>query len=266
MPSFSYMDAFREGQWRAFRAFILRERRSVGRREEAIQAQLTRIGKIRVLYDTDATTEEITEGRIGLVVEGNETSSLAKLMQAYVALGGNPFDVSMFLYSNDEECPGLGFAYPLGMQYSLTSTEADLDSNLQKYKPSVVGGARALDSEKIAKNMDMARRFVTQEMYQKRIRLEERIIKLSDLAEQLEQEIVAMTNATLGEGMKSSWSPDLFQASHSVPALVYMFDSAFRVPEEDGTVPADGEVNTAVLGGLPMLLTDVSPAADNNAL
>jgi len=260
------MDAFREGQWRVFRAFILRERRSVGQREEAIQAQLARIGKLRVLYGTDATTEEVTEQRIGLVLEGNENSSLAKLVQAYVALGGNPFDVSMFLYSNDEECPGLGFAYPLGMQYSLQSTEADLDSNIQKFKPSVVGGARTLDAEKIAKNMDIARRFVTQEMYYKRIRLEERIIKLSDLAEQLEQEIVAMTNATMGEGMKASWSSDLYQESHSVPALVFLFDSSFRVAEEDGTVPVDAKPNIDVLGGLPMLLTDVSPAADHNAL
>jgi hypothetical protein len=266
MPSFSYMDAFREGQWRAFRAFILRERRSVGEREATIRAELSRIGKIRILYGTDPTTEAVSEERIGIVVEGNEASSVAKLMQAYVALGGNPFDVSMFLYSNDEECPGMGFAYPLGMQYNLTSTEVDLDSNVQKYKPSEVGGARALDSEKIAKNMDMARRWTIQEMYQKRILLEERIIKLSDLYEQLEQEITGMVNATMGEGMTEAWSSDLFQESHSVPALVYLFDATFRVAEDDGTVPATAEINIDELGGLPMLLADVSPADDNNAL
>ena len=260
------MDAFREGQWRALRAFILRERRSVGQREASIQSELVRIGKIRVLYGMDETTGDRTEQRIGLVIEGDENTSLAKLLQAYVAVGGNPFDISLFLYPNDEECPGLGFAYPTGLQYSLQSTETDLDSNIQKYKPSAVGGARALNSEKIAKNMDMARRFVTQEMYEKRIRLEERIIKLSDLAEQLQNEMTHMVNATLGEGMTSSWSSNRFQESHSVPAMVYLFDSTFRVPEEDGTVRPDAEPNIPALGGLPMLLSDVSPSSDNNAL
>ena len=114
--------------------------------------------------------------------------------------------------------------------------------------------------------MDMARRFVTQEMYEKRIRLEERIIKLSDLAEQLQNEMTHMVNATLGEGMTSSWSSNRFQESHSVPAMVYLFDSTFRVPEEDGTVRPDAEPNIPALGGLPMLLSDVSPSSDNNAL
>ena len=122
MPSFSSMDAFREGQWRALRAFILRERRSVGQREASIQSELVRIGKIRVLYGMDETTGDRTEQRIGLVIEGDENTSLAKLLQAYVAVGGNPFDISLFLYPNDEECPGLGFAYPTGLQYSLQST------------------------------------------------------------------------------------------------------------------------------------------------
>ncbi len=266
MPSFTYMDAFREGQWRAFRAFILRERRSVGEREAVIGAELERIGKIRVLYGRDETTEEITQQRIGLVLEGNANSSLGKLLRAYVALGGNPLDISLFLYPNDDECPGLGFAYPTGLAYSLQSTEADLDSNIEKYKPSKVGGARALDSEKIAVNMKMARDWVTQEMYQKRILLEERIIKLSDLAEQLDKELTEVVGATMGEGMREAWDDTRFQQSHTVPALVYLFDSTFRVAEEDGTVLPDAEPNTAVLGGLPMLLSDVSPADDNSAL
>ena len=39
MPSFSAIDTFRESQWRAFRQFVLDERRDVGAREAAIIAE-----------------------------------------------------------------------------------------------------------------------------------------------------------------------------------------------------------------------------------
>ena len=103
MPSFSAIDTFREGQWRAFRQFILAERRDASAREAAIIAEQRRIGKVRLLYATDPATGELTQKRVGVVIDGSPTCAVAKLMQVYIVLGGNPLDISMFLYPNDME-------------------------------------------------------------------------------------------------------------------------------------------------------------------
>lgn len=264
MPSFTSIDTFREGQWRAFRQFVLDERRNTGAREAAIIAEQRRIGKVRLLYSADPTTGELTQERVGVVIDGSPTCAVAKLVQAYIALGGNPLDISMFLYSHDLECPDKGFAYPVGMSYSLQGGEADADANIEKYKPSRVGGTRETQSEIIAANMNLMRRWTTQEMYQKRILIEERIIKLSDLYEQLDKEREAITGATLGVGMKAVYDSDRFQDGQTVPVLVFLIDSIFRQAEDDGRVPSDGEQGTR-LGEFPMLMLDGS-GEDNNAL
>ena len=265
MPSFTYMDTFREGQWKALRRFVLEERRDAGSREAAINAELTRIGKIRLLYATDEETGEVSQERFGIAVEGNPQSSLVKLMQAYVSLGGNPLDISLFLYPNDSRCPGEGFAYPTGYTYSMQGAETDSDSNINKFKPSRVGGTVETGSEIMTTNMKLTRRWVVQEMYQKRILIEERIIKLSDLYEQLEEEVIDLTRAVRGEGMKALYTPDQYQESHSVPALVFLFDSTWRVAEEDGRVPEDAEQNLPALGQFPFLMNDGEDDG-NNAL
>lgn len=266
MPSFSSMDTFREGQWRAFRQFVLEERRDVGAREAAIRAEQDRIGKIRILYATDPETGVVSQERIGVVVEGSPNSAISKLLQAYIVLGGNPLDISMFLYPYDEECPGNGFAYPKGFSYSLQGQEQDSDSNIEKYKPSRVGGTRETGSEVIAVNMNLLRRWTLQEMYQKRILLEERILKLSDLYEQLEAERELIAGAVQGVGMKAIYSTDRFQDSHTVPVLVYTIDSIFHKAEVDGRVPSDPLAEPgAALGEFPMLLSD-APGEGNNAL
>jgi len=265
MPSFTYMDTFREGQWRALRRFVLDERRDAGSREAAIAAELDRIGKIRLLYATDSETGVVSQTRFGIAVEGNPNASLVKLMQAYVSFGGNPLDISLFLYSNDAECPGGGFAYPTGYTYSMQGAETDSDSNIDKYKPSVVGGTIETGSELLTTNMQLIRSWVTKEMYYKRILIEERIIKLSDLYEQLQQELIDLTRAVRGEGMKEPYTTDEYRESHSIPSLVFLFDKTWRVAEEDGRVPEDAEPNTAALGSFPFLIDD-GDGDTNNAL
>ena len=264
MPSFSAIDTFREGQWRVFRQFILEERRDAGAREAVILAELQRIGKIRILYGTDVETGKVSQSRVGIVIDGSPKCALAKLLSAYIALGGNPFDISMFLYPNDSECPDNGFAYPKGFSYSLQGQEADSDSNIEKYKPSRIGGTRETQSEIIASNMSLLRRWSIQEMYQKRILIEERIIKLSDLHEQLMNERDLIAGATSAVGMKAIYSTDRFQNSHTVPGLVFTLDSIYHQADADGRVPVtnpEGET----LGEFPMLMSD-GPGDDNNAL
>ncbi len=265
MPSFTYMDTFRQGQWAALRRFALEERRDSGSREASINAELVRIGKIRLLYATDEETGVLSQERFGIAVEGNPNSSLVKLMQAYISLGGNPLDISLFLYPDDTECPGNGFAYPTGYTYSMQGAETDSDSNINKYKPSRVGGTVETGSELLTTNMNLTRRWITQEMYQKRILIEERIIKLSDLYQQLEEELSDLTRAVRGEGMKRAYTLDEYQDSHSVPALVFLFDKTWRIAEADGRVPEDADPNTAALGSYPFLMDDVD-GDGNNAL
>ena len=264
MPSFSSIDTFRESQWRAFRQFVLDERRDAGAREAAIIAEQRRIGKVRLVYATDPSTGELTQERVGVLIDGTPTCAVAKLVQAYIILGGNPLDISMFLYSHDLECPDKGFAYPLGFSYSMQGGETDSDANIEKYKPSRVGGTRETSSEIIASNMEAMRRWTRQEMYQKRILIEERIIKLSDLYEQLERERDMIAGATQAYGMKAVYDTDRFQDGQTVPVLVFLIDSIFRQAESDGRVPPDGEEGSR-LGEFPMLLSD-GPGEDNNAL
>jgi hypothetical protein len=267
MPSFSYQGTFREGQWRAFRAFILRERRDFGTRAQVITAEMNRIGKIELLYGRDSVTEKVTQERFGVVVDGSPTSSIGKLLTAYCTLGGNPLDISLFLYPNDDDLPGMGFAYPKGFTYSLQGQEKDEDSNIDKYKPSRIGGTRDTDTQVISVNMGMARQAFIKEMYQKRILLEERILKLADLWEQLRKERIIMVQAQ-GRGSvgDTPWSSTKYNKDHSVPCLVYLFDSTFRTAEEDGRVPADSDINLNNLGQFPMLLSNRPPGEDNNAL
>ncbi len=264
MPSFTSLDTMRFTQWRVLRQFVLEERRDVGAREAVILAEQRRIGKVRILYGRDEGTGEVNQVRTGIVIDGAPRCALSKLIQAYIALGGNPFDISLFLYSNDTECPGSGFAYPKGMTYSMQGQESDSDSNIEKYKPSRIGGTRETQSEIIAANMDLLRRWTIKEMYHKRILIEERIIKLSDLYEQLEQEREAMVGSVRGEGMRALYTTDRFQDSHSVPVLVYTIDAIWNQADEDGRVPITNPAGET-LGQFPMLMDDAE-GDDNNAL
>ena len=205
--------------------------------------------------------------RVGVVLEGSTTSSIGKLLTAYCALGGNPLDISLFLYPNDGELPGKGFAYPKGFSYSLQGQELDEDSNIDKYKPSRIGGTRDTATALPSSNMALMREALVQEMYHKRILLEERILKLADLYQQLGNEQVLLLRAQgTGSVGQEAWTPGRFDKEHSIPCLVYLFDRTFRTGEEDGRVPKNSNPNTKALGPMPMLLSDVLPGDENNAL
>jgi hypothetical protein len=266
MPSFDFQGRFREGQWRAIRTFALRERRDFSSRSMVITTEMQRIGKIELIYGRDTVTGVVTHHRVGVVIE-NPISSIGKLLTAYCALGGNPLDISMFLYPNDPDLPGKGFAYPKGFTYSLQGQEQDSDSNVPKYQPSRLGGTRETPSEITSTTMGLLREPIIQEMYQKRILLEERILKLADLYEQLDQEQTLMLRAQgTGRIGQQAWTAERFDKGHSIPCIAYLFDKTFRTAEADGRVPATSPLNATNLGPLPQLLTDVLPGEGNNAL
>jgi len=240
MPSFSYLGRFRIGQWKEFRRFILEERRDAGARIAVIEAELRRIGEVQVRFAQDGNGA-VTERRAMLQVKP-VSSSLGKLLMAYTGLGGNPWDISMFLspYSVAEnpETGTLEFSQPSGgvlyaqsgqLAFSGTLYQQGV-SSLLKYNVNRVGGRRQLNNEGDASSIARARRWLEPEIRYKRNALEERIIKLCDLREQLKDELDNITCAVAETlGLSTVYSPEgepgpEYERFSSVAAIVSRFD------------------------------------------
>lgn len=221
--SFNFMGYYRVGSYRVLRSFILHQLRSARQRIRTLDAELVRIGSITVLYKrlssgSDTVGDNASEERVGLSVTPD--SSICRLVQAYIAQGGNPYDISMFLNPNssnwvdvtdyesaDESTESIIIEEQTqpygGVFYPMSRSEMDYRS----------GGLGTLDSGgmltglknpnmRLAKkpvenrpNYDITRRTqyilrkpFRQVMRDKRNNIEYRILKLMDLREQLEQE------------------------------------------------------------------------------
>lgn len=272
MPSFAWSGVFREGQWRAFRKFILEERRDVGKRELAILEELDRIGDVTVVYGRDDNGQP-TETRVAMSVTSG--SSLAKLIAAYTALGGNPFDISMFLspdkalptsIDGSPSQPSGGVSTAVGVPYSYGGRPTTSDSTLLKYKPSRIGGNVITPDGPVGELVSRGRKWVSAEIRFKRNALEHRILKLCDLREQLIQELDTICWAVRGYGVNSvNYDPSRYDDDLTVAKIVYTLDAVFRVPEEDGTVRHTAPVNDAALAAYPNLILDDDQEA-NTAL
>lgn len=220
--SFNFMGYYRVGSYKVLRSFVLHELRSARQRIRTLDAELIRIGNIAVLYKkvpsgSETTGDTASEERVGLSVTPD--SSICRLVQAYIAQGGNPYDISMFLdpESSDwvdvtdedaaEDAESIiveDQAQPYGgVLFPMSRMETDYRS----------GGLGTLDSGgmltslknpkmRLANkpvenrpNYDITRRTqyilrkpYRQAMRDKRNNLEYRILKLMDLREQLEHE------------------------------------------------------------------------------
>ncbi len=219
--SFGWNCMFRKGQWLEFRRFVLLQRQNVPYRIAHINKELQRIGHVRVLYERigEGEDQKITEKRVGLEVEIN--SSLGKLLKAYIAQGGNPFDISMFLEPDSyewvertegEPTPESGvkmvtnadgqveniykqYTQPYGGVLSpRTSSESEseqIDASgwlpVWKFPPRRLGGQKNIypRADEIGGVISQARKWATQEISHLRNNIEARIIKLCDLREQL---------------------------------------------------------------------------------
>lgn len=224
MPSFSKMGVFPAGYFRATTQWLLRERRDVVARIDTLQAELVRIGHVRMYYRAVQEGQEtrLTEERVGFSV--TKGSSLCKLVQAYIATGGNPFDISGFLHPDEtewqvdengealrkERYPHGGIRAPLSVDYNNPLPEVGEDSggnpvrvksgfegyeggylNTHRYYPARMGGRRnrgAWDAETVTRVMHDVRKWANKEIKARLQDMEWRIIKLSDLHEQLRQE------------------------------------------------------------------------------
>lgn len=277
MPSYTWSTRFREGQWRAFRKFILEERRDVDSRISTLMAEIDRIGDIYIGWAVDGDGLR-TEERVSFAVTPSN-SSLGKLVQAYTAMGGNPFDISAFVgpdqnfESDDTENP-ISSPVPKGgvlhledITYSPDSGATDGDANFLKYKPSRSGGNNVDDqAPQIWEKIRKMRGWATQEMRYKRTRIEEQVIKLCDLREQLEGELDDIAWAMAGDlPPEVGYDPERFNERLSAGFVAYYFDAIFRVPDPEtySVAPDDsavegqpGSVNNNNLAQYPTLMTD----------
>jgi hypothetical protein len=218
--SFGWNCMFRKGSWLEFRRFVLLQRQNVSTRIEYINKELERIGSVRVLFETVGEGEDrrVTEKRVGLEVDAS--SSLGKLIKAYVAQGGNPFDISMFLQPDSYDwvereggeaasedialVNGDGQPFNFYKQYNQPyggvlaprtagpSESEQIDTAgwlpIWKYEPRKLGSRNQSiypRADEIGGVIYHARKWVTQEIAHLRNNIEAKIIKLCDLREQL---------------------------------------------------------------------------------
>lgn len=269
---------------------MLQERRDATLRFNVIDAERERIGDVSLLYEVQTDDEGnsfVSERRVGISIEPAD-SSLAKLVAAYVSLGGNPFDISMFLspdsdlgFEDDENRvptqPGGGILHGNNVKYAFDQGVNDGDTNLKKYRGSRSGGKKnAAKQHEVAAIMGRARGWISQEIRYKRTRIEERIIKLCDLREQLDQEVEDLVWATSGDMLSDrTYDPVRYTDGLTAGNIAYFFDSTFRIPDatdigrveynNDADAGTPGAVNLPVLGGFEGLMSD-DDDEDNTAL
>lgn len=222
MPSFTKMAIFPAGYFRATSQWLLRERRDVCIRMDTMEAELVRIGQVKISYRPLPEGAGVKRSYQATGFAVTSRSSLARLMQAYIALGGNPYNVSGFLYPDTTEWvdaedgnlvrveayPGGGLVAAKSASYvsqpesmSDDGSVAPLTTGFEaheggmidhpKYTPKRMGGRLdrgTWDHSTVNRLMHDVRKWANKEIKTKLQDMEWRIIKLSDLAEQLTQE------------------------------------------------------------------------------
>lgn len=270
MSTFGKMSAFPAGYFRAFSSWILRNRRDVASHVAFLGAELERIGNIRVLYQSKIDENgsiRATETRIGFRV--TEGSSLARLIQAYVANGGNPYDISSFMEPDQnevliensdgtatihEECPGGGVYAPKSVEYNnpvgnpgATGYEryeggdpALNNKTTERFYGARIGGKvdrGAWDSDTIVKTMHKIRGWANQAIKERLQDIEWRIIKLVDLREQLIEERESTLQQAFGgflTGLPDEFDSERFSQDMLVQNLIQTMNTLlFNLDPDD---------------------------------
>ena len=273
MASFDKMAVWPVGHYRAITSWLLRNRKEVAARIDCINAEIARIGFVKVKYmtETDQTTGATVanETRIALAVTPN--SSLGMLTRAYIANGGNPLDISPFAWPEgtavkvdgdggsvtSTKYPNSGVVAPLSAdpmdRAEVLVEDADgnvVDSgfgqdmggwlNTDRYYPARQGGRadRGQDSDAVVTSVHLVRKWANQEIKERLQDMEWRIIKLCDLREQLIQErdeilVQAFGGALRGVGPFDSGR---FDPDHLVQNIVHMMYSRLYTTDTDGVV------------------------------
>lgn len=259
MASFSHMSMWPIGYFRGIARWLMINRRDVAARVAVLTAEISRIGEVRVTYKT-------TEGSDGSVKASSEplafdvtpNSSLERLLRAYIAGGGFPLDISMFLKPDTtvavpnsegdtvfvENQPGGGIVAPRSVSAISPADQQDM-SGLEAhdggfvdspgYLPARMGGRidrGAWDDDSVTRTMHEIRAWANQDIKERLQDLEWRIVKLCDLREQLEQERDEVLVQAFGGLLASlDWDEDRFLTDRRVPAMIdamktVVFDSS----------------------------------------
>lgn len=287
--SFGWNIMFRRGAWTEFRRFTMLQRQNIPSRISLINREISRIGNIRVVYqrsDPENRRSPMSERRIGLEV--NEGSTLCKLLQAYIARGGNPFDISMFLIpdsfvylnednrlaTSDEESflvetqPYGGVVYPESLDNDEVSAGIDTSGwlNIWRYPARKLGSKLSPWGQysDIATVVESARGWVTQEIRELRNDLEARIIKLCDLREQLLKERDEIITGAVGDTVPDvDFDPEIFSAEHHLFSIASKIESIFYELGEDGQPDLSRPREDTRERPYPVLLDDVPNGEEN---
>lgn len=275
---FNFLGTMRQAQWKAFRDWTLTERKTVPARIQVLNAEIRRIGRITVFYrrrtelvqtPTGAEREltAVTEERDSFSVTPG--SSLEKLVQAYIAQGGNPLSISLWLQPDEilfttntdpdqdardnpnEQFTDAGVestpydqpyggvvaprstdSYGPGGRYvgSLPTFVRDINTLAGRYIDQADAGG------KIAIRTDHARRWVRQELAELE-HLENRIMKLMDLREQLIQERDDLIQQSVGGSVEDypiPPDPSRYARNLHLSRIVTEMDRVFYTTNTDG--------------------------------
>ena len=197
--SFGWLTMARRSSWIAFRKFVLEEKRDLDSRIFEIDSELDKIGTLFIKYErTEDTKKSVQKRKRFYVTKG---SSLEKLVKVYIATGGNPLDISMFISPKTLDAVKLdgaeyyeytamgGVVAPLsGSPDEMVYTGGWLNWN--KDPKWNIGNADLPMGKQLwtIHTVNKSREWVEKEIRAKRNKVEEKIIKLCDLYEQLEQE------------------------------------------------------------------------------
>lgn len=277
MP-FNFLGTMRQSQWRAFRDWTLTERCSVAARLRVIDAELRRIGRITVFYrrrDEIVQTQEGAEREIINVTEEREAflvspgSSLEKLVQAYIAQGGNPMSISLWLQPDEvlftteddpefdpDDDPNETFTdvgvsstpydQPYGGVVAMQSTDSygvggqypgGLPTLIRD--PTKMAGRyvnQATAGSTVAIRVDFGRRWVAQNLAELS-KLEARIVKMMDLREQLMTERDSLIQQAVGGSVPDfplPPDPDRYARNLHLTHIVTDLDRVFYETNEQG--------------------------------
>ena len=274
---FGWLGTFRNGQWNAYRSFILRERADVASRLSVIQAELDRIGRVTVIYRMNPDgSGRCTEERIGFSV--TENTSLEKLIVAYTVAGGNPFDISMFLtpdsviLADDEDPSSVVETQPYGGVIAPKTGDGAVGAtfyeggnlNVLKYTPARTHEQDMHDSN-MASSVVRSREWVGQVIDERVHAAEARILKLCDLREQLEQERERLQSTVGGtvDGLPS-FDSEVYDMGQTLSVIVSTIDAIFYQVDSRGYVTE--VLNEEGLAGNQNLMTDILPEELNTIL
>jgi len=210
-----------------------------------------------MLWEKDTEDIHATETRIG-VAAFPPKSTLAKLMRAYIAQGGNPFDISLFLdpengvvfEEDDEGAVTMKYLEPYGGLITVRTRQnpgAGFDTGgeiIYGKNPRLrIGKVMVWDkAEIVAEHVVNSRAWASQAIREKRQNLEWRIVKLMDLAEQLRNERKVRLKSCLANLLEGLPLPQEWASAYTLQHHINILDRIlFDVDEED--IPIIGRAN-----------------------